>query len=251
MPAGELLRDAVDASLALWRATDGLFDPTVLGALEWWGYDRDFALVRAPRSGHPDRSADGRDASPPVPTAAGVVVDHDRGTITVPSGVRLDLGGVGKGLAADRLAAYLVGRGVAGACVSVGGDIAVAGDHPAGGWCVPVLDPAHGNRIGWRVPMVDGSLVQSNRTVRSWLLGGVECHHIIDPRIAAPADNEVLGVIVRADCAWWAEGVAKAALVAGSVEGAALLRRLVPAAWMIRKDGSVMLVGDIELGRAA
>lgn len=251
VPAGELLRTAVDAALALWRATDGLFDPTVIDALEWWGYDCDFAQVRSRTTEPLAPQVDPSGRVPLVPTAAGVIVDHERRTITVPAGVRLDLGGVGKGLAADLLAAHLVDRGSAGACVSVGGDIAVAGDHPSGGWSIPVLDPAHGNRVGWHVPITDGALVQSNRVVRSWQARGIECHHIIDPRTGAPSGGELMGVIVRAESAWWAEGVAKAALVAGPVEGAHLIRRLVPAAWMIRDDGSVVLVGDIGIGCAA
>lgn len=251
VPAGESLRLAVDAALALWRATDGLFDPTVIDALEWWGYERDYVQVRARMTDHLVANGASCERAPLVPTAAGVIVDHERGAVTLPAGVRLDLGGVGKGLAADLLAAHLVDHGAAGACVSVGGDIAVAGEHPTGGWRIPVLDPAHGNRVGWHVPVTDGALVQSNRVVRTWMARGIQCHHIIDPRTGAPGSGDLMGVIVRADRAWWAEGVAKAALIAGPVEGADLIRRLVPAAWMVRNDGSVVLVGDIGLGSAA
>ena len=245
------LCDAVDAALALWRATDGYFDPTVIDALEWWGYDEDFARLRARNAAADCVAVVARPWPPAVPTPEGVIVDHERGTIDIPAGVRIDLGGVGKGLAADLLAEHLIGLGVAGACVSVGGDIAVAGENPPDGWSIPVLDPAHGNRIGWNVPLHSGAIVQSNRIVRAWRSRGADCHHLIDPRTAAPADGGVLGVVVRADRAWWAEGVAKAALVAGLVEGAALLRRLAPAAWMIRDDGSVVVVGDVSIGRAA
>ena len=97
VPASELLRLAVDSSLHLWRATDGWFDPTTIDVLEWSGYDRSFERVRT-RIQHRVEGP-----TPVVPTPAGVVVDHERGTITVPEGVRLDLGGVGKGLAADQI----------------------------------------------------------------------------------------------------------------------------------------------------
>ena len=240
-----LLCDAVDASLALWRATDGLFDPTTRDALEWCGYDRDFARVRE-RSELSARCS----PRPVVPTPQGVVVDHEQGLISLPRGVRLDLGGVGKGLAADLVAALLVEQGALAACVSVGGDIATAGQHPDGGWLIPVLDPSHADRVGWELLLGQGAVVQSNRVVRSWGPAG-EHHHLIDPRTGLPARSGVLGVVVRDERAWWAEGVAKAALVAGPVDGAKLLQRLVRAAWIIHDTGAVTPVGDIAVERAA
>lgn len=239
-PASAELMAAVDAALQLWRATDGWFDPTTIGALEWAGYDRSFERVRA------GESAGETGPRPHVPTPVGVVVDHERSTITVPLGVRLDVGGVGKGLAADILAAELVLLGAQAVCVSVGGDVSVAGEHPDGAWTVPVTDPTHGNRVGWEVPLVEGCIVQSSRSVRSWRSGGADHNHLIDPRSGVCADAGIAAAVVVADRAWWAEGVAKAAVIAGAVEGAALIRRLARAGWLIRDDGRVVLVGSVD-----
>ncbi|MEI7992699.1 MAG: FAD:protein FMN transferase, partial [Actinomycetota bacterium] len=181
VPASDLLRNAVDASLQLWRATDGWFDPTTLRALEWAGYDRSFTEVRS-RSGSAARAG----IPPATPTPLGGIVDDDRGTITVPVGVSLDLGGVGKGLAADLLAAELMDRGSSGVLVSVGGDIAVAGTGPDGGWHIPVVDPTDEHRVRWVVPIESGAIVQSNRLVRQWRAGGERCHHLIDPSTSRP-----------------------------------------------------------------
>lgn len=236
---------AVDAALQLWRATDGWFDPTTLDVLEWSGYDRTFSEVRSGVAGL------SRGDRPRVPSPAGVVVDHERGAITMPRGVRLDLGGVGKGLAADILSAELVLHGAHAACVSIGGDVAVAGTPPDGGWNVPVLDPVRGNRVGWEVPLLSGAIVQSNRFVRTWKTRDEQRNHLINPHTGDCAASGIAAAVVVADRAWWAEGIAKAAVLAGAVEGVALIRRLARGGWLIRDDGSVVLAGANVRQRAA
>ncbi len=68
-------------------------------------------------------------------------------------------------------------------------------------------------------------------------MGGATLHHLIDPSTGAPAANGVVAVVATADEAWWAEGVAKAALVAGADDGIALLERLGVAAVVVEADG--------------
>jgi len=244
-PASALLCEAVDAAVCLWRATDGWFDPTTLDALEGAGYDRSFTDLRGR-----DVAATSSD-NEPVPTPSGVVVDHERGSITLPRGVRLDLGGVGKGLAADHLASEIVERGASSACVSVGGDVAMAGVAPDCGWVIPVTSPLDPDRVHWNVPLRRGAIVQSSRLVRAWTQGGEARHHLIDPHTGAPSTSSAAGVVVIADRAWWAEGVAKAALLAGAVGGVALIERLATGGWIVCGDGTVRLAGGLSVERAA
>ena len=63
-------------------------------------------------------------------------------------------------------------------------------------------------------------------------------HHLIDPATGAPARRGVTAVIAQADEAWWAEGVAKAALVSGTDDGLELLERLGVAAVVVGDDGT-------------
>ena len=243
--ASERLCEAVDAAVCLWRATDGWFDPTTLDALKDAGYDRTFSQLRGRDVPGAKRNTE------PTPTPSGVVVDHERGSITLPAGVRLDLGGVGKGLAADHLARELVEQGASGACVSVGGDVAVAGVAVDCGWMIPVTSPLDPERVHWNVPLRQGAIVQSSRLVRTWTQGGEARHHLIDPHTGAPSTSSVAGVVVIADRAWWAEGVAKAALLAGPVGGVALIERLATGGWIVRADGTVQLAGALSVERAA
>lgn len=245
VPASDLLRFAVQAAVRLWQATDGWFDPTTLPALEHAGYGRTFSEVRdAP-------SSSGSGVAPSVPTPVDVIVDDERGSITLPPNVRLDLGGVGKGLAADLLARELVARGAVAACVSVGGDVAVAGSAPQDGWRIPVTSPLDPDTVHWEVPLSSGGIAQSSRLVRAWERNGVSQHHLIDPFTAAPSDSPIVGAVVVAEHTWWAEGVAKAALLAGPVAGAALIDRLAHGGWLVWADGSITGAGSMQVVRAA
>ena len=129
-----LFADLIAAALRAARLTDGDVDPTCGQALAGLGYDRDFAQVRAggPASlatvmGPGARLAPGRAGPEPGP-------------VRLPAGTQLDLGATAKAWAADRCAELIAGRLGCGVLVSLGGDIAVAGPAPEGGWRVRVTD---------------------------------------------------------------------------------------------------------------
>ena len=244
----------VEQAIHAWRATAGRFDPTVLHALEAAGYDETFEAVRARpqsrtvvRSAPPGHTAIGvsvddllRGRSMPVPGCAGIVLDRDACTVMLPEGVGLDLGGIGKGAAADHLATGIVARGAGGACVAMGGDVRAAGATPGGApWPIPVLDPFDDTRSMLTVPLGDAAVVTSTRLIHRWVHEGVPRHHLIDPATGHPADRGVAAVVVQAPTARWAECIAKAALVAGVPDGLALLRGHEASGWIVADDGLV------------
>ena len=126
-----LLAGALAVALRAARLTDGDVDPTVGGAMSAAGYDRDFALMR--REGPPVRLI-----VRSVPGWREVELDEAAGLVSLPSGTRLDLGATAKAWAADRAAARIAGELGCGVLVNLGGDIAVAGAAPPGGWRVRV-----------------------------------------------------------------------------------------------------------------
>ena len=230
---GPLLAEAVVAALRAARLTGGDVDPTVGRAMVAIGYDTDFARVA--RRGGPLRLH-----VVPVPGWRRVHVDERAGTLRVPAGVALDLGAVAKGLAADRAAAAAhraAGRGV---LVSLGGDVAVAGDAPEGGWAVRVGDDSEAppDAPGQTITIRDGGLATSSTAVRRWRRGDGEFHHIVDPRTSLPARGGLRTVSVCAATCCDANAVATAAIVRG-VSALAWLEGLGLPARAVEDDGTV------------
>lgn len=224
--------DVVERAVAWWRETDGRFDPTVLDALEAAGYDRDHATGHGPIG-----------VGTPAPGCADVVVDHVAGTIQLPAGVRVDLGGIGKGRAVDLVAEHL--RDLRGGLVDLGGDLRVWGAAPGGGsgWPVAVDDLRDGSPLAL-IGLLDGAVATSSTLRRRWSDGFRSAHHLIDPRDGSPARGDLVSVTVVAGKAEGAEVLAKAALIAGSVAAARpLLDDHGVAAALVPRAGPIALVG--------
>lgn len=231
----------VEQAVALCRATDGWFDPTVLDTLIAAGYDSSFELVRLRQTF--ERSTPAERA----PGCAGIELDADRDAVLLPAGVHLDLGGIGKGFAADIVAERVIERGARGVCVELGGDMRVLGIGPDGrNWCIEVEDPFDDARSLFTATLDNEAIVTSTRLFRRWKTSDGEAHHLIDPHTGIPANTGVAAVIARARDASHAEAVAKAALVAGLQFGPALAARSDVACWFVLDDRRVFAVGETE-----
>jgi FAD:protein FMN transferase len=218
------LRVAVRAAVL----TDGDVDPTLGAALVDLGYDRDFAAGLDDGSDQRERGSgvatvrEQRTPSPPrlgaVPGWRTIRVNPEDSTVTVPRGVHLDLGATAKALASDRAAvAASRAAGGAGALVALGGDIAIAGPAPDGGWRVRVTDD-HGAGVeapGQWVTLLDGGLATSSTVVRRWEHQGARVHHLLDPSNGLPASGGWRTVSVAASSCVDANIASTAAIVRG------------------------------------
>ncbi len=230
LAVGEDLLTVVELALDARERTAGRFDPTVHDALVAAGYDRTFDDV-APEG-------------PAAPAHQGgcggrVTVDRAAGTIELEPGVRLDLGGIGKGYAADRAAAILAPAGPA--LVDAGGDIAARGRPDSLGWRVGV-ETAEGTLT---LALGDGAVATSGRDRRRWKRGGEELHHLIDPATGRPAETDLLRVTVVAGTAVEAEVLAKALFLAGEHEAVAEAEALGVASVLVTDDGRTILSGGL------
>ena len=180
-----LLAQAIAAALRGAELSGGAVDPTIGSAIRLAGYDTDFALV--PTDGDRIQLYSER-----VPGWQAVRLDFGSRTVRVPRGVEIDLGATAKALTSD-LAAAAASKAIdgAGVLVSLGGDIAVAGEAPVQGWSIqtsedsgaPIDDAEEAVRI------TSGGIATSSTTVRRWTRGGAVLHHIIDPATGLPADS--------------------------------------------------------------
>lgn len=246
-----LLGDAIAAGLRAARQTGGAVDPTVGRAMRLIGYDDDFDRIRS--TGGPIELR-----LEPIPGWQAVDLSTTHREVRVRPGVELDLGSTGKGLAADLAAAAAlatVGDDNAGVLVSLGGDIAVAGRPPEGGWRILVAEdsetPADGP--GEVVAIETGALATSSTTVRRWQRGERTLHHLVDPRTGGPVDSPWRTASVVAPTCVEANTAATASIVMGEaaigwLAAAGLVARLVTVTGDIVRVGGwpepIELTGD-------
>jgi thiamine biosynthesis lipoprotein len=227
-----LLTAAISVALAAAAVTDGDLDPTVGNAMRELGYDRTFDHVS--RTGPAVRIGVRR-----WPSWRQIRFDPQNRRIMLPPGGGLDLGATAKAWAADCAAAKLAAALGCGVLVSLGGDIAVAGQVPAGGWRVRVQDvtalpvdlqsgPAR------TVALYGGGLATSSTVSRRWQRGGDVLHHILDPRTGLPAAAVWRTVSV----------VARSALDANIASTVAVIRGYGARRWLGRRGVAARLVSE-------
>jgi thiamine biosynthesis lipoprotein ApbE len=220
-----LLAEAIAVALRAAELTDGDVDPTVGAAMSAIGYDRDFERI--------DRTG------PAAPLTVRTVpgwreVRLEGRTLTMPAGVQLDLGATAKAWAADRSAARIARRAGCGVLVGLGGDIAVAGPAPEGGWRIRVQDVTGSPDETPEGPYAliairDGGLATSSTHARRWQRGGDVLHHILDPRTGLPAEPVWRTVSVAAGTCADANAASTAAVIRGRAALGWLARLGLPA----------------------
>jgi FAD:protein FMN transferase len=235
-----LLAEALGVALRAAAFTGGDVDPTVGGAMAAMGYDRDFDLVR--RDGPPVtltvRS---------VPGWREIQLDEQARLLSLPAGLRLDLGATAKAWAADRAAEQIAAELGCGILVNLGGDIAVAGEGPTGGWRIRVQDvtgrpedPPDGPSAV--VTIRSGGLATSSTAARRWRRGGDVLHHILDPRSGLPAAPVWRTVSVAAGTCTDANIASTAAIIGGEA-APAWLAGLGLAARLVAESRAVLTLG--------
>lgn len=189
------------------RGTNGRFDPTMLREIIDVGYDTSID----------DPTRISTTINLPFPSGTIEDVELDGTTVHLPEGMALDPGGIGKGLAADIVCTELVQAGTAGALISIGGDLAAAGEPPSSaGWMVTVEDPFAPGAELLTVGIDTGGVATSSTLSRSWRQNGRPRHHLLDPGTGTSARTDLAAVTVFAPSAWEAEAQATAALILGS-----------------------------------
>ena len=204
-PMPSALCHVATQALHIANLTDGAFDPTVGPTVSRYG----FGPIKG-RSGH----------------FSGIDVTTMALRKTVPH-LTLDLCGIAKGYALDRIAGALSRAGVANALVEIGGEVKALGRHPSGRpWNVAIADPT---AIGFRTLRIITpgryALATSGHAANG-LRGPLRTSHIIDPHHGKPASTVLLSVSVLAATATQADAFATAFCAAGPEAGVALARRL-------------------------
>jgi thiamine biosynthesis lipoprotein len=228
----DLLYTVLATALTAAQATKGVYDPALLDQLVRVGYDRTFDDLPTVRF---DPIIPGE----PGGRWRGIKVDPIHRRVTLPAGIKLDFGGIAKGMAVDAALEHLGQNGIRTALVNAGGDLAVLGLPPdAEQW--PITVP--GQEQLWTIPLHHGAVATSGIAHRHWWQGNTLRHHLLDPRTGLPAQSDLWSVTVVADRCVQAEVTAKVAFILGSKQGAGFLRRHHIAGLLVHEDGTWQIV---------
>ena len=217
--------ELLSRALELCGETGGALDVTVYPVVKAWGFTT--GKYQVPEKSLLDRLVKRVDFTR-------IILDGN--TLAVPEGMKLDLGAVAKGYAADRAAAALETRGVACAKLELGGNIHFIGTKPDGSpWRVAVRDPFGEGYMG--VLETDGgAVVTSGGYERYFVQDDITYWHIIDPRTGHPAESGLVSVTVAARSGVLADALSTALFVMG--------REKAEDFWRARRDFEFILIGE-------
>lgn len=242
LPADML--EVLDCALEVQRLSAGAFNPCVGALVDAWG----FGAVRDA----PDAQAI-RAARQTMPLAANGCMELDRpaGRARKHAPVHLDLCGIAKGYAVDRMAHVLQQHGVRHALASLDGELRGVGDQASSEpWAVALERPEAGRRAVRGVIELEDLAVATSGDYRRYLkVGDARLAHTMDARRCAPVNNAVASVTVLARTCMQADAWATALLVAGPEEGLAMAQRMrMDVLFLLRRTQGLMEVGLGRLG---
>ncbi|QGQ97179.1 FAD:protein FMN transferase [Paenibacillus psychroresistens] len=216
----ETMLEVVQLAEMYRQLTNGIFDPLLLNSLLNAGYTESFEQLITANNIKTHRAANSNQRH-------SIIIDNGMKSIQLPEQVTMDLGGIVKSWAVQRLANHfqkklLIDKGI----INAGGDLtcwnhsSTANELP---WVIGIENPWQANEELGQLVMSNGSIATSSKLGRQWQNELGSMHHIIDPRTMLPSDNEVVQCMVMGknviDCEIWA----KVICIVGCSEGIELL----------------------------
>ena len=230
------LFDLIRQSLYFSRITEGAFDITYASVGHLYNYPRRIKPTEAQI----------RSALPAV-DYRNLLLDPVRHTVRFEHpGMRIDLGGIGKGYAVDHGIDILKARGIQHAVVTAGGDTRIIGDHMGRPWVVGIRNPDDKNKVVTRIPLVDAAMSTSGDYERYFDENGVRYHHIIDPHTGHSA-SKVRSATILGPTATETDGMSKTAFVLGAEKALEIINRMPQYdAVFVRPDGKVLYSNGLK-----
>ncbi|MDR2013092.1 MAG: FAD:protein FMN transferase [Rhodanobacter sp.] len=221
LPLPTEILEVLTRAQEICRLSGGAFDPAVGGLVDAWGFGAtrdtpDPAAIRAAR------------ATGVHPIHPCLELDWVACCVRKHAPMQLDLCGIAKGYAVDRMADVLRRHGVSHALASVDGELRALGRQADGRpWSVAIESPQRGRRTVHGVIELDGLAVATSGDYRRWVqVGDVHLSHTMDGRRVTPVNNAIASVTVLAADCMSADAWATALLVTGHEEGLALAQRM-------------------------
>lgn len=204
--------------------TGGAFDVTIEPVVALWGFYGDVQRV-------PEQAE--LDAALPLVGASKLTVTETQ--VSGLPGQGIDLGGIAKGYASNRVAERLAACGVTGALISLGGNVQAVGGKPDGSaWRIGVRDPMDESGVVGVVEARDKAVVTAGSYQRYFLCDGVRYHHIIDPATGRPAESGLVSATVLCGDGAYADALSTALFVMGAERAIAY--------WRANRDFEMILI---------
>jgi thiamine biosynthesis lipoprotein len=231
--------EVVELAVKYAALTNGWFNPTIIGALEAAGYNRTFDAIQETRDQR-------LTVTSPVSAASAIGLNAKQRAITLPKGVRIDLGGIAKGWAVQKTAQQLA---IYGPClVDAGGDMMTFGAVPdSSSWAIEIADPLDPDNDMMTLHVRDQAVATSGIDRRRWQRNGVWQHHLIDPHSGRPSESDLLTATVIAPTTVEAEVYAKTVFLLGAQAGLDFIdHRPMLAGSVITADGAALLSDSMK-----
>ncbi len=236
LATGVLTNDAkkvIARGIYFGYASNGLFDITIKPVIDLWGINTD-----TPRVPSDDE----------IQEALALVDYHKiaimQDKLILPQGMAIDLGGIGKGYAADEAAQVLRDSGIKDAVIDLGGNIVVLGTKKIG-----IQNPSSGVTGDYMgtIKVTDRAVVTSGSYERNFTQDGNLYHHIFDPLSGKPADSGLVSVTVIGENAQDADAISTIIFIMGASEGLAFAEKMGVEAMVIDSRSMVMTTGGFGL----
>ncbi len=192
----------------LCTLTEGTFDISIYPLMRAWGFpEKTYHVPSDTEIARLKKKTD----------AAQIVLSEEEGYVSFGmEGMQIDLGGIAKGFASERIMEIYREKGIVSGLVSLGGNVQVLGTKPDGSlWHIALQNPDGGEEYLGVLQIKDCAVITSGSYERYFEQDGVRYHHILDPATGYPADSEFVSVTVVSEDGTLADGLSTALFIMG------------------------------------
>ena len=201
------------------KLSQGFFDPTIGPLVKLWGIGTDSAKV--PQQEQINNKLD-------LVNYKNIKLSKNNQIFLAKVGMKLDVGGIAKGYAADKIISYLKENDVESAFVDIGGNVSVLGSKTNGDlWTVGIQDPKkERGKVLAAVKVKDKTVVTSGNYERYFIKNGTRYHHLLNPETGYPARQGVISSTIIANKSFDADALSTAVYILGLEKGISLINNL-------------------------
>jgi len=229
--------DLIEKAKEYCNITEGAFDITIAPVVKAWGFTEE--VKRVPTDEEIQQKLQLVDNNK-------LHIDKQNSTVYLENeNMSIDLGGIAKGYASDKVNEILKKNDISSAVISLGGNVSVTGKRPDGTkWRIAVQDPMNSEGYVGILNVEDTSVITSGVYQRFFEQDGKKYHHIIDTKTGKPTQTGLLSVTIVCDDGAMADALSTSVMVAGLQKGSELWRKLGNFGMIVITDSNEMYISE-------